>query len=280
MTIDQRLHGLSTLITTQDPTGSGQGSGFFYHVNGPKDPTKAEQWVAIEETWLVTNRHVVIPDEKLPDALTFHLRRIEGTSLAWEPITLEKAALSDRLLVHRNKDIDVCLVRVLDLLTDKIKSGTPYAAWHSVSSDNFAGQNKIHPHAGSDVVVLGYPRGYYDDVNLFPIVKAGIVASKWGAPFQGQPYFLVDAKLFPGSSGSIVISKPSDVAIENGRLFHAKDKVFAFLGIYSGEPYESHQPIDFEEFTLIRKTGFNVGIVWYAHVVEDIRLTGTPFTEA
>ena len=101
-------------------------------------------------------------------------------------------------------------------------------------------------------------------------MKSGIVATRWGSNFNGNPFFLIDAKLFPGSSGSIVISKPTDVVVENGQIFHNPEKQFAFLGIYSGEPYQQQQPIEFDDFTLIRKSGFNLGIVWYANLVEEI----------
>ena len=69
-----------------------------------------------------------------------------------------------------------------------------------------------------DYLVIGYPRMFYDKVNLFPIVKSGIIASKWQGMLNGKPYFLIDAKLFPGSSGSIVISKPIGTVIENGKF--------------------------------------------------------------
>ena len=57
-------------------------------------------------------------------------------------------------------------------------------------------------------------------MNLFPIVKSGIIASRWKTGFKGKPYFLIDAKLFPGSSGSVVITKPADFVIRNGANLH------------------------------------------------------------
>jgi hypothetical protein len=105
---------------------------------------------------------------------------------------------------------------------------------------------------------------------LFPIVKSGIVASRWGAPFQGNPCFLIDAKLFPGSSGSIVVSKPQQLAVHDGQLLYAREKQFAFLGIYSGEPFLEEQPVELGDLIVTRKSGFDVGIVWYGHLVGDI----------
>jgi len=48
---------------------------------------------------------------------------------------------------------------------------------------------------------------------------------------------------------------------------YAKEKQFAFLGIFSGEPFRQEEPLEFDDMTIVRRTGFNVGIVWYGHLV-------------
>lgn len=275
MKIDDAIHGISTLITVTTPELTSQGSGFFYQEMAQKDPTKKDgQWVAIENVWLVTNRHVAMPkikdNELVPDSFTFNMRRLEKERVVWDPITLNKEELLKRIRFHQDPKVDVCAVRVLDLLSEKMRSGQKMVQWYGVSKDNFPGQNRIHPEVTSDAIVIGYPRGFYDQANLYPIVKSGIIASRWGFGFGGNPYFLIDTKLFPGSSGSIVISKPTNMVVENGKILHHPEKQFAFLGIYSGEPFQQHQPIEFDDVTIIRKSGFNVGIVWYAGLVEDI----------
>jgi len=63
-------------------------------------------------------------------------------------------------------------------------------------------------HIGEDILVMGYPLGvYYDDVNNLPVVRNGIVASAYPVSYKGQPYFLIDAKLHKGTSGSPVMTK-------------------------------------------------------------------------
>ena len=102
--------------------------------------------------------------------------------------------------------------------------------WHGVSKYDFPGKNKIDVDITSEAVVIGYPFEFYDRVNKFPIVKSGIIASRWGSNFDGKPYFLVDANLFPGSSGSIVISRPTNFAFDEGNSYQSETKQFAFLG--------------------------------------------------
>ncbi len=278
MNIDDIIHGISTLIEVHAQGGSSQGTGLFYQELSPKDPSKEGQWREITELWLVTNRHVLLPRvnnaETTPTQLTFNLRKESGNKVVWDPIVLGFEELADRARLHPSPGVDVCAIRILDLLTERLKSGEKYLNWYGVSAENLAGQNKINPHVGSKAMVVGYPRGFYDHVNVFPIVKSGIVATRWSAKFEGNPYFLIYAKLFPGSSGSIVISEPKNIAVENGQLLYAKEEQFAFLGIYSGELYQIHTPIEFDDLTIIRKSGFNVGVVWYGYLVDEI-ISGT-----
>ena len=278
MSIDDKIHGISTLIITTCTECQSQGTGFFYQEINPKDSTKTEEWREIKNVWLVTNRHVILPmhngKELTPNSVVFHIRKLINNQPVWEPIELQKEILIERALFHPDKTIDVCIIDIYGLFKEKLKGGNQYMAWSAVSKENLPGENKIHPEVTSDAIVVGYPRGFYDLHNIFPIVKAGIIASRWGAFFNQKPYFLIDAKLFPGSSGSIVITKPTNLLVEGGNLFHNTEKQFAFLGIYSGEPYQQHHPIEFEDITITRKAGFNVGIVWYGHLVEDIIKNG------
>ena len=273
MKTDDAFHAITTLISTSIPDGHSQGSGFFYQRLAPAEKPGEPGWRTIEKTWLVTNRHVAFPivsgKENVPDSFSFHLRRVDARKLCWEPVTLTRTDLLDRALVHSNPAVDVCVIEMLDILTEKAKSGN-LATWDAVHSGQLPGKNNIFPEVSDDAIVIGYPRGFYDDVNLFPIVKSGVIATKWGAPFKGDPCFLIDAKLFPGSSGSIVITKPTDLAFVDGQLMHAKEKQFCFLGIYSGDWKWQEEPIEFDDLVITRKSSFNVGTVWYGSLVDDI----------
>ena len=274
--IDNQIHTISTLVDVHFPFGKGQATDFFYHQFGEKDPKKDFQWVAIKKLFLVTNRHVVLKkinnQERIPDRLTFYLRRSEENEVLWEPITLIKRDIVERTRVHPNSEIDVCIIDVLDLVSNKIENVKNISLWqwHSVSKDDFPGKNRINVDIASKAVVIGYPDGFYDKVNKFPIVKSGIIASRWGLNFNGKPYFLIDAKLFPGSSGSIVISRPTNVVFDKGGLYKSETKQFAFLGIYSGEPVKISNPVELGDIIITKQSGYNLGIVWYGWLIEDI----------
>ncbi len=160
---------------------------------------------------------------------------------------------------------------------DRIQSRGDYLPWHGISDQQLPDNQGMKIEVADDALVVGYPRGFYDTQNLFPVVKSGIIASRWGAFFNRQPYFLIDAKLFPGSSGSLVISKPQHFFTEGGEAYVTDNKQFAFLGIFSGEPVQQQTPIELEDLTIIRKSGYNVGVVWYGQLVSATVARGVPY---
>ena len=284
MSVNDALQNISTIIQTEAPGIIAQGTGFFYSKLAPTEK-EDPQWRKVDDMWVVTNRHVVVPkaagQEFRPTKLTFNLRKInESTGLAWEPVAVEGDAMDSLVKFHQDPAVDVALINIAELLTSRVMVDQGYLPPRFLSSENFAGKNEIEVEASSDVLVVGYPRGFYDQVNLFPIIKSGIIATRWGVGFQGQPYFLIDAKLFPGSSGSVVISKPTDFLVKDGKIMTNTEKQFAFLGIFSGEPRLQEQPVTIGELTITQNSGFDLGIVWYADLVEEILDHGISLTDA
>lgn len=55
-----------------------------------------------------------------------------------------------------------------------------------------------------DITFIGYPNALYDDKNKMSIVRKGITATPIWNNFKGEDAFLIDAGVFPGSSGSPV----------------------------------------------------------------------------
>jgi Trypsin-like peptidase domain len=55
-----------------------------------------------------------------------------------------------------------------------------------------------------EVLFVGYPTGIIDDKNFTPLVRRGITATPLDLDYGGHPAFLIDASVYPGSSGSPV----------------------------------------------------------------------------
>lgn len=283
MNIDDTLHGISTPLQTNVRGQAFQATGFYYQELAAPDPNKSGYyWREVKETWIVSNRHVFLPkiegNESIPDSFTFLMRKIVGNALQWDTITLSHDDLEKRLRLHRDSTIDIAVLHISDLLRERIVDDKNYMSWSAVSADDLPQNCGIPVQVADDVIVIGYPRGFYDTHNLFPIVKSGMVASRWGMHFKSEPVFLIDAKLFPGSSGSIVLSKPITSVVADGPIAGSKEAHFAFLGVYSGEPYLQEKPIEFDDITITRKYSFNLGAVWYAELVVDVVNKGVTYS--
>ena len=290
---EKQLFSITTLIQTElikeGVCYTGQASGFFYNKTSPTDPNnKGPQWHKLESYWLITNRHVALNKidgkEYLPDKFVFSIRQNINGTILWKPIVLNKEQLRSALKLHENDIVDVVAIDISPYIQQFIeeiaqKQGTNnYFLPVGLSNSNLPENQPITIDVTSDIIVASYPKGFYDKVNKFPIVKSGIVASAWNFNFNGLPIFQIDAQLFPGSSGGLVISKPINIAMINGELKYSKSKQFVFLGVYSGEfKWDEEVEIAGDKHTF--KNSYGLGNVWYSYLVPEIINDGVSFTE-
>lgn len=272
-TFDSQLLGMTTIVECVWGNTKSQGSGFFYNDLAPKpSDQKCQQRRQIKGTWLITNRHVAFPiinnKEIVPNSFIFNLRQNNNGKIDWFPISLTREELIKRVKLHSNIDVDIVAIKIDDLLGEMIKTHNILSCGN-ITSDNLPSNSPLPIDVTSDIVIASYPRGYYDDFNKFPIVKSGIIASSWGSNFKGRPLFLIDAPLFPGSSGGVVISKPTNMALIQGNLSYNTIKQFVLLGVYSGEPvYTSKMVID--DLSITQNKSFGLGLVWYSTLIPEI----------
>ncbi|MCD7819568.1 MAG: serine protease, partial [Lachnospiraceae bacterium] len=147
----------------------------------------------------------------------------------------------------------------------------------TLSNLNLPDNQSITIDVTSDVVVASYPKGFYDYINKFPIVKSGIIASAWGAYFNGQPLFQIDAQLFPGSSGGLVISKPTNIAMIDGHINYSQSKQFVLLGVYSGE-YTWKKESEINGKKDLIDMSYGLGNVWYSNLIPEIITNGASYS--
>jgi len=289
LTVDNQILEMTTIINCSSAKFgySSQGSGFFYseiasEPTGPINEEKKLGWYEVKETWLITNRHVVFPTiagankgeqiETVPDSFTFNFKEVVKNEIRWIPVTLDQKELINRTYLHNDNDIDVAAIRVDDLLKALLfdSTHTNILSGCKVTNRDLPQESPLKMEAASDIIVCSYPRGFYDDHNKFPIIKSGIIASSWGKLFKGKRFFLIDSKLFPGSSGGLVLSKPTDIAKINGKVAYAKYKHYVFLGVYSGEyNYTTTNPDG-----SLKIEPFGLGIVWYSDIIPEIIKNG------
>lgn len=91
-----------------------------------------------------------------------------------------------------------------------------------------------------EVIFIGYPYGIWDTKNLLPIVRKGITATSIGLDFQGENQFLIDASVFPGSSGSPVFIYDKGFYTKKDGYTIPKNRLL-FVGILSRVFYKKNK---------------------------------------
>lgn len=283
--VDKQFLYVTTLITTEWQGKGFSGTGFFFQ---QEEPAMKDNHFG--NYWLVTNRHVLYSEKEadgkchLVDKLTFRVRAEEKPTnkLIWLEMSLTQGEIVNNAKVLPDLNIDVAVIDICGKVEQELTKYKDLNVTISpIEEGNLGDKSKFPIEVGDDVTVIGYPRGFYDTVNLYPIVKSGIIASMWGADFRGTKGFAIDAKLFPGSSGSLVITKPRIEDLdENNNLVFRKEKRFYCLGIYSGEPLFGRITVDDKGKLALIQYSFDLGQVWYFHLIPDTIKNGvSPINE-
>ncbi len=111
---------------------------------------------------------------------------------------------------------------------------------------------------GQHVLILGFPLGFHDTLHNLPIVRSATIASSFAHPFKGEPYFLTDARLHRGMSGSPVILKLPDRK-EGGE----QTARWRLLGIHSSAlDVSDRDPVQDERLAL--------NTAWYAALIPEM----------
>jgi hypothetical protein len=77
-------------------------------------------------------------------------------------------------------------------------------ALHAFTDAHLQGQLEDIP-VGAALLVVGFPLGFIDTLHKLPVARHAVVASAFGVRFQGQGYFLTDARMHRGASGAPVV---------------------------------------------------------------------------
>jgi S1-C subfamily serine protease len=179
---------VSTFFGTQPLTGA---SGFFF---------EREQ-----RLFFVTSRHVLIdvPTGHFPDRVEIELHT-DADNLT-RSIALSVLLYRDGMSVwHKGSDaageVDVAVIEIeRAALPDSV-------VLHSFTPTHLQGALQ-EVEVGSSLLIVGFPLGFHDTLHHLPVVRKAVIASSFGLRFQGQGYFLTDARTHRGTSGAPVVMR-------------------------------------------------------------------------
>ena len=201
-------------------------------------------------TFLLTNKHVV---ESTPyGILTFTASPKQHDPLYPEPdlrrhVATRMEGKAWNWVGHPSDDIDVTALPISHLL-DGLWEEEERPYFQPLLTSMFPSADVFdHMDSIEDILFIGYPNGIYDTTNNLPIVRRGLAATPIHLDYEGKPVFLIDASVFPGSSGSPVFLYNSGTWSDRGKVTVSGNRVY-LLGILASVFFrESDGTVTFKE---------------------------------
>ena len=158
---------------------------------------------------LVSNKHVLSQATEL----TIRMVRGDGTAVpvAGRASEITVPDANQSVVGHPDEAVDVAVMPLSPILQAMSDHGMP-AYFRAVTADmclNATRERELD--SIEEVLFVGYPNSLFDPVNFTPIARRGTTATPIRSNYRGEPAFLVDATVFPGSSGSPVCLHDSGI---------------------------------------------------------------------
>ena len=213
-------------------------SGFFFERN--------------DRLFLVTSRHVVVdePSKHFPNRIEIELH-IDPDNLAVSTGFSIPLYRNGKSIWRQGRDrageIDVA---VIELERSVLPATMVYRAF---TPEHLTGA-RDQPEVGTSLLVVGFPLGFHDTLHHMPVVRHAVIASSFGLRFQGQGYFLTDARTHRGTSGAPVVMRVAEPSPRHG------DLPWLLLGVHSAR-------LDVGARDLVLDEALGLNCAWYADIL-------------
>lgn len=240
--IESLLLTAARILTFDGQVGLTNASGFYFERDG--------------RLFLVTSRHVVVdaPSKHYPDRLEIELH-LDPQNIAHTTGFSMPLYQNGKSIWRQAKDaageVDVA---VLEIDRSALPPTTYFRAFTPEHLPSPTGQVEV----GTSLLVVGFPLGFHDALHRTPVVRQAVVASSFGVRFQGEGYFLTDARTHRGTSGASVVMRVSDDDPALG------DLPWILLGVHSARLDVGTRDLELDE-------ALGLNCAWYS----DILLTLT-----
>ena len=234
---------VSTLLGQQQLTSA---TGFFFERDG--------------KLFLITSRHVVLDEanDHRPDRLTIELH-IDPANVAattqWIIPLYPDNQPSWREGLDSGGTVDVAALELDRSALPSTLLLRAFTAAHLVAS-----LEQIE--VGTPVLIVGFPLGFHDTLHHLPVARQAVIASAFGMRFQGQGYFLTDARIHRGASGAPVVARMTTE--QSGR----ETLPWTLLGVHAAR-MDVTRDIEQDE-------RLDLNCAWYTDII--LKLTDHPAT--
>ncbi|MFZ2974809.1 MAG: serine protease [Ferribacterium limneticum] len=236
--IEPLLLAAARISTFNEKTLLTNASGFFFERDG--------------RLFLVTSHHVVFDKKSkhFPTRIEIELHTnsaniAESTGFSI-PLYRDGKSLW-RQGLDAAGEIDVAVIEINRKALPKTAVYRAFSPQHLLTSLD-------HVEVGSSLLIVGFPLGFHDALHHTPVVRHAIIASSFGLRFQGEGFFLTDARTHRGSSGAPVVMRIAKTKPAHG------DLPWMLLGIHSSR-------FDVGNRDLIEDEALGLNGAWYADIL-------------
>lgn len=207
--------------------------------------------------FLVTSRHVMFDEttKHYPDRVEIELH-IDAENVAKATDFSIPLYKSGKSLWRQGTDtageIDVAVIEI-------DRKAFPKTAVYRAFTPHHLICEPARVEVGTSLLVVGFPLGFHDTLHHTPVVRQAIVASSFGLRFQGEGYFLTDARTHRGTSGAPVVMRVTGTVALPG------DLPWMLLGVHSARLDVGSRDADVDE-------ALGLNCAWYADILMTLTI--------
>jgi hypothetical protein len=222
--------------------------------------------------FLVTNKHVV---ERAKTGRMFFIKKENDNPVLGHKLDVNFNNFEKRWNIH--KEADLAILPFVPILEEVKRQTGSDAFFKAIPLDLVPTDEQAEDlDSLEEIIFIGYPIGLYDTKNLLPIIRRGITATPFFIDYNGEKKFLIDAAVFPGSSGSpVFVYNKGGYTDRKGNLTFGGDRII-FCGIISetyyiddyGETKNAKIPLQ-EKPIIYSRQMINLGVVIKSTLIKE-----------
>lgn len=175
--------------------------------------------------YLVSNKHVLCDTDAIQIVFT---ENNNGYPRLGKIHRFNITNVKPNVFAHPNHSVDVAALECTSIFAHFSES----LFCKMISYEMLADFNEPELSVAENVIFIGFPDDRFDEVNNLPLIRTGLISSHPKYDYNGDPKFVIDAQVFPGSSGSPVFIDLSYENFKNGQLVIGKRNI-KLLGVVS-----------------------------------------------